>query len=426
MRRIDTLIINIGAAHTCASVGPKKGAAMKELGTIFNAAIAIEAGLIVEAGAVADLLDKYTARNVIDANGKAVCPGFIDPHTHIVFTGDRVNEFELRIAGKTYMEIMAAGGGIMNSARAVREASVEEITADSMIRLNAMIENGATTVEVKSGYGLNTENELKLLQAIELLAKKSPITIVPTFLGAHVIPSEYKNNPDRYVELVIHEMLPMAMDWYKNSVLNNIVPFFCDVFCELNAFTAEQTIRIFTAATELGFKIKLHSDEFTDLGGVEIGLRFNATSIDHLDVTPERAQMALADSNTVGVTLPGVNFNLGSLHFANARGMIDKGCAIALSTDINPGSSPTPSIPLIMSIASRYQRLMPAETLTAATINSAYAVGMGDVIGSIEAGKRADILILNVTDYRKMIYEFGNNAIKTVIKNGTVIFERDS
>jgi len=425
MVSIDTLITNIGALHTCPSNGgPKKGIQMREIGTQLNAAIAIQNGTIVEVGANDELIRRYQPTHLINADGNAVCPGFIDPHTHIVFAGDRIDEFEQRVAGRTYMEIMAAGGGIMSSARAVREASVEGIMADSLIRLNAMIENGATTVEVKSGYGLNTKNELKLLKAIELLAKGSPVTIVPTFLGAHVIPAEFKHDPDRYVELVVDEMLPLAMEWYQESIFYGQVPFFCDVFCELNAFSAEQTTRIFEAAVQLGFKIKLHSDEFTDLGGVEVGLRFNATSIDHLDVTPEPAQRLLATSDTVGVSLPGVNFNLGSRDFADARGMIDKGCAIALSTDINPGSSPTPSIPLIMSIASRYQRLLPAETLTAVTINAAYAVGLGATIGSIETGKRADILILNVTDYRKLVYEFGNNLIRTVIKNGNVIFDR--
>lgn len=425
MNNIDALVVNTGDVLTCASGGhAKKGAQMRDLGIFPRAAIAIDQGIIVEIGEEADLREKFQPTSIINAEGNAICPGFIDPHTHIVFAGDRINEFEQRVAGKTYMEIMAAGGGIMSSARSVREASIDEIVSDSIDRVNAMIENGVTTIEVKTGYGLNTKNELKLLHAIEKLADQTPLTIVPTFLGAHAIPAEFKNEPDSYVGIVCDEMLPLAMEWYKNSVFYGKTPFFCDVFCERNAFSAEQTARVFDKAVTLGFKIKLHSDEFTDLGGVKLGLSYNATSIDHLDVTATSAYLDLAASETIGVVLPGVNFNFGSLEFANARGMIDSGCAIALSTDINPGSSPTPSMPLIMSIASRYQRLMPAETITASTINAAFAVGLGDVVGSIEVGKRADLVILTDQDYRKMVYEFGRNMIATVIKSGEIIHQR--
>jgi len=425
MEKIDSLIINSSAIHTCASGGrAKKGVEMLELGTILGGAIAIRNGLILEIGPQSDLRKKFSPEKVIDAQGRSVCPGFVDPHTHIVYVGDRINEFEQRISGKSYMEIMASGGGIMSTARSVRSASLEEIVSESLNRTEAMLDNGVTTLEVKTGYGLDTINELKLLRAIELLAERTPITIIPTFLGAHAVPTEFKHRAEEYVELVINEMLPQAWRWYEKSFFYTRTPFFCDVFCEQNAFTAGQTDRIFSKAVDLGFKIKLHTDEFTDIGGMDIALKYKATSVDHLDVTSSESQTKLANSESVGVILPGVNFNLGSLHFADGRSLIDKGCAVALSTDINPGSSPTPSIPLIMAIASRYQKLMPAEALNACTINAAFAVGLEKRVGSLETGKQADILILAESDYRKLIYEFGRDHIRMVIKNGEVIRDK--
>lgn len=427
MQKIDTLILNSSSIHTCHSTGrPKKGIEMSDLGTIANGAIAIHKGLIIDVGNQKTLTSLYEPEGVIDARGNAVCPAFVDPHTHIVYAGDRIDEFEQRIAGKTYMEIMALGGGIMSTARSVRQASLEKIVSDSLLRVNTMIDHGVTSIEAKTGYGLDTQNELKLLHAIEILAEQTPATIIPTFLGAHAVPAEYRGRSDDYVTLVINEMLPEARSWYHSSIFYGNTPIFCDVFCEENAFSAEQTSKIFARAVELGFNIKLHTDEFSDIGGLDVALRYNATSIDHLEVTSESGQNRLANSNAVCVVLPGVNFNLGSHKFANARSMIDKGCALALSTDINPGSSPTPSLPLIMSIASRYQRLMPAETLTASTINAAYSVGLGEKIGSIVKGKCADILILNVTDYRKLIYEFGQDHIQKVIKDGIVIRDKQN
>ncbi|HWS24223.1 MAG TPA: imidazolonepropionase [Anaerolineales bacterium] len=422
MEKIDSLIINSSAIHTCAGAGrAKKGAEMLELGTIHGGAIAIRDGVIIEVGPQSELRLRYDPEKVIDAQGGSICPGFVDPHTHIVYAGDRISEFEQRISGKTYMEIMALGGGIMSTARSVRSASLDEIVSESLSRTEAMFLNGVTTMEVKTGYGLDTTNELKLLNAIRLLAERTPITIIPTFLGAHAVPTEYKHRPADYVDLVINEMLPHAWKWYLRSAFYPDTPFFCDVFCEQNAFTAEQTDRIFSKAVDLGFKIKLHTDEFTDIGGMDIALKYHATSVDHLDVTSEQGQTKLANSESIGVILPGVNFNLGSLHFADGRSLIDKGCAIALSTDINPGSSPTPSIPLIMAIASRYQKLMPAEVLNACTINAAFAVGLGKRVGSLETGKQADLLILAVDDYRKLVYEFGRDHIRVVIKNGEII-----
>ena len=422
MKTVDTVFSNIAVLHTCASNGtPKKGGDMANTGAIEDAAIAVDHGIIQAVGARSQILAEYTARETIDCSGNAMVPGLIDCHTHIVFAGNRAAEFEQRVSGATYMEIMAAGGGIMSSARMVRAASAKELAEQSLPRIREMVALGVTTLEIKTGYGLTLADEVKMLQAIELLSMKTPITLIPTFLGAHAIPAEYKSDPDSYAQLVIDEMLPAAMDWYKGSPFDGKVPFFCDVFCEQNAFTLEQSRRVLTRAREMGYGIKIHSDEFTSLGGIPLGIDLGAASIDHLDAATEADIAALAKSDSVGVVLPGVNFNLGSSHYANARAMIDAGCAIALSTDFNPGSSPSPSLPLMMAISARYQQVTPAESLNACTINAAYALGMGSSHGSIEPGKVADLSLLNKPDLRCLSYEFGGNVIAEVWKNGRTV-----
>lgn len=422
MIAIDLLVLHAGQLLTCASPhGPKRKAEMLDTGLVQDGAVAIRDGKIVEAGPSSQLLSKYSPAASLDAAGKVVCPGFVDPHTHVVYAGNRVNEFELRIQGASYMEIMAAGGGIVSSARAVQAASLAQLVAETRPRLDAMLRLGTTTVEIKTGYGLNLESELKLLQAIEQLAGSHACTLVPTFLGAHAIPAEYKANPEEYVNLVVQEMLPQAAAWYAQSSFKSAgTPFCCDVFCELNAFSLDQSRRILQAAQSLGLAVKIHADEFTPLGGVTLAVESRALSADHLDVTTPAERALLANSETVGVLLPAVNFNLGSAHFADARALLDAGCAVALSTDINPGSAPCPSMPLVMAIAARYQHLLPAEALNASTINAAYAIGMAGKVGSIETGKQADLLILTIDDYRQLSYQFGDNLVQTVIKNGLV------
>jgi imidazolonepropionase len=284
-----------------------------------------------------------------------------------------------------------------------------------------MLRLGTTTVEIKSGYGLETEAELKMLRAIEALDKTHPLTLVPTFLGAHAVPQAFKDDVEAYVALVIEEMLPAVSDWFKQShFVGDGRSLFCDVFCENNAFDLEQSRRVLSVGLALGMRPKIHADEFTNLGGVSMALELGAVSVDHLDVTPPAEYAQLARSNTVGVVLPAVNFNLGSAHFADARGMIDAGVPIALSTDINPGSAPCPSQPLVMAIACRYQGLLPAEAINACTINAAHAIGLGDEVGSIEVGKQADLLLVNGRDYRHLAYQFGENLVETVIKNGAI------
>ena len=420
MMVIDLLIYGATQLVTCYSPGgPKRGAAMADIGLIHNGAVAVHEGRILAAGDSEGLRERYRGRENFDATGKAVCPGFVDPHTHVVYAGDRVGEFEQRIQGATYMEIMAAGGGIASTMVATRQATVADLVAQTRPRLEAMLTLGTTTVEIKTGYGLSTEAELKMLAAIEQLAREIEADLVPTFLAAHAFPPEYKEQPDAYVDLIVEEMLPRAATWYGKSIFaRQNIPFFNDVFCEENAFDLDQSRRVLEAGLGLGLRPKIHAGEFTALGGASLGVELGAASADHLDVMTPDEVTNLASSNTVGVLLPAVNFNLGSLDFADGRALIDAGAAVALSTDINPGSAPCPSMPLVMALATRYQKLLPAEALNAATINAAHAVGLAHLVGSIEAGKQADLLIVDAPDYRHLAYQFGGNPIETVIKKG--------
>lgn len=422
-RAVDLVIENIAQLVTCAGEpGPRHGAAMREVGLVPDAAVAVDGETIVAAGPAAEIRAGYRGRNTLDAGGKAVCPGFVDPHTHVVYGGDRVNEFELRIQGASYMEIMQAGGGIASTMRATRGASPEELARQSRPRLDSMLALGTTTAEVKTGYGLDVESELRMLQAIEALDREHPVDLVPTFLGAHAVPPEFQPDSAGYVDLVVREMSPAAADWYAGShFARQGTPAFCDVFCEEGVFDLEQSRRVLEAGMANGLRPKIHADEFKNLGGVGLAVRLGAVSADHLDATPAEEVRLLADSQTVGVILPAVNFNFGSLHYAPARSMVDAGAALALATDINPGSAPCPSMPLVMAIACRYQRLLPAEAMLAATINAAWAVGLGERVGSIEPGKQADLLLLDTADYRHLAYQFGGNLVAQVIKRGRLV-----
>jgi imidazolonepropionase len=419
----DLIIHNARQLITCASPkGPRRGSDMADVGIIQNGAVAITGGNIVAVGTTSDVITAYSAPERIDASGRVVCPGFVDPHTHIVYTGDRVVEFEMRIKGTTYMEIMQAGGGIVGTVKAIHAAPVEQLVAEAYARLDRMLALGTTTVEVKTGYGLDVDSETKLLHTIAALAEAHVTDLVPTFLGAHAIPPEYKNRPDDYIALVIDEMLPAAADWYRGThFAENNIPFFVDVFCEDGVFDVEQSRRVLAAGQKYGLAVKAHVDEFKSLGGVTMAIELGAVSVDHLDATGAGEIATLAGSQTIGVVLPAVNFNLGSLHFADARAMIDAGAALALATDINPGSAPCYSMPLVMAIACRYQHLLPAEALIASTINAAHAIGLGDRVGSIEPGKQADLLVIDAPDYRHIAYEFGGNRVTQVFKRGKLM-----
>lgn len=419
---IDLLVTHATQLVTCAGPGPKRGAAMLDLEIVADGAVAIDAGRIVATGPTEELAPRFRAARTFDASGRAVCPGFVDAHTHVVYAGDRVAEFEQRIRGADYLEILAAGGGINSTVRQVRAASLDQLVAETRPRLDQMLRAGTTTAEVKTGYGLDRASELKILAAIERLDAEHPLDLIPTFLGAHAVPPEYAGRVEEYTQSVIDEQIPAAAAWYRNSSFAaRGVPFFVDVFCEKNAFSRDQAKRVLAAGAAHGMRVKAHVDEFCNLDGAAMALELHATSIDHLDVTTPEQIGAVAASATVCVAIPAVNFNFGSAHFADARGMIDAGAAVALATDINPGSAPCPSMPLVMAIACRYQRLLPAEALHAATLNAAAATGISDEAGSIEAGKVADLLILKGADYRNLMYEFGGDPIATVVKRGRVL-----
>jgi len=299
---------------------------------------------------------------------------------------------------------------------------LEELIEGASARLDTMLRLGTTTVEIKTGYGLETATELKMLKVIEALAERHTVDIVPTFLGAHAVPPEYKGRANDYVELVASEMLPQAAAWYEQSVFaKQGRKFSVDAFCEDGAFDVEQSKRVLEAGQGLGMSVKAHVDEFIALGGLSMAVSLGALSVDHLDASRLQEIHTLAQSDTIGVAMPAVNFHLGSTHFADARGMIDAGVALALATDLNPGSAPCFSMALVMALACRYQKVLPAEALNASTINAAYAIGMGDSVGSLEVGKQADILILNAPDYRHLMYQLGANVVETVIKRGKII-----
>lgn len=399
--------------------GPRRGRAMGELGLIQDGAVAIQGDRVVRVGNSREVLAAAgTGSKLIDASGKVVMPGFVDPHTHVVFAGDRASEFEMRLQGASYMEILAAGGGIMNTVRATREASLGEIVSQSRKRLDRMLAQGTTTVEAKTGYGLNTDTEMKMLEAIRLLDESHAVDLVPTFLGAHAIPVEYKGRADEYVSLVVDEMMP-ALE--PAGYLDRQPPLFCDVFCEEGAFSLVQSRRILQKAKDLGMGLKIHADEFNSLGGTALAMELGAISADHLACTPEKEIELLADSDTVGVLLPGTPFGLAKAHYAPARRIIDLGAAVALATDLNPGTCYCESMPFIMALACRYMGMTPAETIVASTINAAHAIALGYEVGSLEIGKKADLLVLDIPDYRHLSYRFGTNLVETVIKAGRVV-----
>jgi imidazolonepropionase len=422
----DLLIHNIGQLATLAGPpSPRRGAAMAELGIVADAAVAIAGGRVAATGKSRELRAEFSARATLDAGGRAVVPGFVDPHTHLPWAGHRAAEFELRIGGATYMQIMAAGGGIARTVADTRAASLETLVAETAGRLDRMLAYGTTTAEAKTGYGLNVAGELKQLDAIAGLQRSHPVDLVPTILAAHATPPEYRGRTDAYVDAVVAELLPAGrLRWLAlRDAFGEGWPIFCDVFCEEGAFDLAQSRRVLEAAQRLGFGLKLHVDEFAPLGGVPLAVELAATSADHIVTTPPEQIALLAQSPTIGVSLPGTPFGLGQPHYTPARALIDQGGALALATDLNPGACWCESMQFIMALACRAMRLSPAEALTAATFNAAQAVGLGDQVGSLEPGKLADLLILDADDYRVLSYRFGTNAVRGVVKRGVVVRE---
>jgi imidazolonepropionase len=413
------LIIHSAAQLLTLLGGPQRGKELGRLGILEDGAIAILGEKIYQTGPSSFICDSNTARNEINANGCVVMPGLIDPHTHLVWVGDRSHEFEQRISGATYMEIMSSGGGIMSTVRSTRNASIDQMVAESQSRAWRMMAHGTTTAEAKSGYGLELSTELRMLQAIQQLKEKGPLELIPTFLGAHAIPEEFSKDPQAYADLVSQEMIPTLADWWPEHYPDDPLPF-VDVFCEKGAFDLQQSKRILSAARSFGFPLKIHADEFKGLGGTGLAVELNAVSADHLVETPMEDILALGQSDTVAVALPCTPFGLGELKYTPAKEILETGGILALATDLNPGTAWCESMQFAIALACRYLHITPAQAIAAATINASAALRLEDRIGSLEEGKQADIIILDVPDYRHLGYRFGTNLVASVIKKGKI------
>lgn len=417
MKKCSLLIVN-GRVATLAgfSTKPQRGSDLGRLQVVDNGAVAVAGQNVVAAGPLEQVKSQAVIdadTEIIDAGGRLVTPGLVDPHTHVVHYGSREQEYQMRLEGTPYIEILKAGGGILNSVRQTRAATRAQLVEQGKKSLRRMLELGVTTVEAKSGYGLNTEAELKTLEAVEILNQLQPVDLVPTFLGAHAIPAEFRENSEKFVDLVIDEMLPAAAPHSR----------FCDVFCEQHVFSVAQSRRILQAAADLGLGLKLHADELAPTGGAQLAVELGAVSADHLLCTDEAGIEALASSDTIAVLLPGTSFNLMTGRYAPAGRMLEAGVAIALSTDYNPGSCPTENLQLIMTLGCLKLGLTPAQVLAAVTINAAHALRLGDKIGSLEPGKQADIVIFDADNEAYLPYHFGVNHVWKVVKAGKLVVD---
>ncbi|MBI3172531.1 MAG: imidazolonepropionase [Chloroflexi bacterium] len=399
--------------------GPQRGHALGTLGIIENGAVVVREEKIVAVGTTEEMRAAYPHEPTLDASGCVLMPGFVDPHTHLIWAGDRANEFEMKMAGMHYLDILAAGGGIISTVRATRTASIETLVAQTRPRLLRMFAHGTTTAEAKTGYGLQTATELRLLKALLALDDESPLDLAITFLGAHAIAPEFKGNPQGYADLVSETMLPIVKEWWETHAPRLPLPF-VDVFCENKAFDLAQTRQVLTKARDLGFPLKVHADEFDNLGGASLAVELGAASADHLVKTSEADIAALGKSDTVAVSLPCTPFGLAECHYTPARDIIAADGILALATDCNPGTTWNESMQFVIALACRSMKLTPAEAIAASTINSAHAIRRADTIGSVEVGKQADLLILSVPDYRQLGYRYGTNLVKQVIKRGRV------
>ncbi len=412
-------VVNCSQLVTLAGAKrPRTGGDLRQLAIIEDGAMLVRGETIEIAGRRRELESLITSDyEVIDAGRRVVMPGFVDAHTHPVFAGIRANEFEQRAAGDTYREIAARGGGIRATVRATRNASLKDLVEAGKRYAEWFLRVGTTTVEAKSGYGLTVEDELKLLRAIRQLNDETTLDYVPTFLGAHDIPSEYRNRRQTYVNLVINEMLP--------RVAEEKLAEYCDVFCEEDVFSTDESWQILSAARCHGLGLRVHADQLSLSGGAKLAAELNAATADHLEHTDATGISALKAASVQPVLLPGSVYALGSNHYPAAREMIDTGLAVVLATDFNPGSSPTPSMPMILSLASTQMKMTPAEAITATTINAAYSLGRGDEIGSLEKGKRADFVIHDASDYRELAYFFGIEHARHVYSSGKLVFSRN-
>lgn len=396
--------------------GPRRQKQMSELSIIEDGSVWMENGEILAIGSTAELEALYgnraTEAVVVDASGRLVTPGLVDPHTHVAYGGSREKEFEMRLEGSTYMEIMNAGGGIHATTRMTREATEDELVAQTTRRLDSFLAHGVTTVEGKSGYGLDLETELKQLRAMKRLNESHPIDLVPTFMGGHAVPQEYKGSEEQYIDLLVNDMLP--------KVAAEGLAVFNDVFCEVGVFTPEQSERILEAGKKLGLIPKIHADEIESYGGAELAAKVGAISAEHLLKASDEGVRLMAEAGVIACLLPATALYLRE-DAAKGRAMIDAGVAVAISTDCNPGSSPTTSMPLVMNLACISMRLTPAEALVAATINAACAIGMEEKVGSLEIGKQADVVMWKVSNYQELQYLFGVNHVGSVWKKGVQV-----
>lgn len=391
-------VVNIGQLVTLAGPQrPRSGAELRELAIIPEAGLLIDSGRITAAGPYAEIVEQIpSGASVIDAEGRCVTPGFVDAHTHLVFAGNRADEFEQRIAGATYQEIAAAGGGILRTVRQTRAATEDDLLASARLHRDWMLRGGTTTLEAKSGYGLDRETELRILRVIARLAQEGPTRIVPTLLAAHTIPPESQDRRADYIACIVEELIP--------EVTQTGLARYCDAFCDDHAFTVDEVRTVLTAARRHGLGLRIHAEQFRPGTGASLAAELGAVTADHLETVTEPTLRQLCAAGVQPVLLPGSVFALSRTQYPPARTMIDLGLPIVLATDFNPGSSPVPSMPFLLSLACLQMRLTPGEALAAATVNAAYSLGMGDTVGSLESGKQADFLIHEFRDYRELAY----------------------
>ncbi len=409
----NIIIKNAAQVVTCSGFEGKRGAEMSDLHVIENGTVIVTEGIISHVLKQDDAIPVDVSNyKEVDATGKALLPGFVDPHTHFVFGGHREEEFSWRMRGDSYMSIMERGGGIVNTTKATREASEEELYNSAKRRLDDMLELGITTVEGKSGYGLDKETEMKQLRVMRKLNQDHPMDIVSTFMGPHATSAEWKGREDEFIDFNINEMLPLVA---KEKLAEC-----ADIFCEENVFTIEQSRRFLTAARKHGFLLKLHADEIVQFGGAELAGELKVLSADHLLQASDKGIKAMADNGVVATLLPLTAFSLKE-EYARGREMIDANCIVALATDLNPGSSHTASAPLLFAIACIYMNLSPEEAVTAYTINSAAAINRADTVGSIDVGKQGDMIMLKYPSYKFLPYYVGMNCVETVIKRGVIV-----
>ena len=410
----DIIIENIGELLPMSGPAPVKGSAMREIEIITGGAIGVKDGKVGWMGSTAEAKEMQAVKK-IDAEGKLVTPGLVEAHTHLVFVGSREKEMALKQQGVNYLDILEAGGGILSTVYATRNATFDDLLKKALFHLDRMLMHGITTVEAKSGYGLDRETELKQLEVVKAATEKHPIELVSTFMGAHAIPPEYKENPEDFLT---------KMRGLFSEIKERNLAEFVDIFTETGVFSVEQSRQFLQAAKDTGFRVKIHADEIDSLGGTELAVELGAISAEHLAATSDEGIKKLASSDTVGVILPGTSFYLGADSYARAREMIDAGAAIAISTDFNPGSSVTENIQLIMSIAALKLKMTPAEIWHAVTTNAAHAIGRSETAGTLAIGRQADIVIWDVPNHLYIPYHYGVNHVNTVLKNGAIVYKR--